>query len=138
FQLLTSSRDRAAPVRQQTLRAALEWSHGFLQPREQQVFRRLGVMAGSASLELIEQVVADGADGELDRWGVIDAVDGLVDRSLVAVLDAEGDGAPRYRLLESPRAYALARLQESGERAAVQRRHAMALASMFGAAYDDY
>jgi predicted ATPase/DNA-binding winged helix-turn-helix (wHTH) protein len=136
LRLLTSSRDRAAPVRQQTLRAALEWTHGFLQPREQQVFRRLGVMAGSASLELIEQVVA--GDGELDRWGVIDAVDGLVDRSLVAVLDGDGDGTPRYRLLESPRAYALERLQESGERASVQRRHAMALASMFGTAYDDY
>ena len=47
---MTASRNRAAPARQQTLRSALEWSYGLLQAREQQVFRRLGVMAGSASL----------------------------------------------------------------------------------------
>jgi len=139
LKLLTTSRKRTAPARQQTLRAALEWSHGLLQAREQQVFRRLGVMAGSASLEFIQQVLADTEDGgELDEWGVLDALDGLVDRSLVAVLAAEDDGVPRYRLLESPRAYALERLDEAGERQALQRRHALAVAAMFDAAYDDY
>ncbi|MCU0937870.1 MAG: helix-turn-helix transcriptional regulator [Burkholderiaceae bacterium] len=139
LRLLTSNRDRTAPERQQTLRAALEWSHALLSPREQTVFRRLGVIAGSGSLTLIQSVVADDTEGgDLDRWAVLDALDTLVDRSLVAVLSTEGDGEPRYRLLESPRAYALERIDAAGERAALQRRHAYAVAAMFDAAYADY
>ena len=139
LRLLTASRNRAAPARQRTLRAALEWSHGALDAREQWVFRRLGVIAGSGSLEFIQRVVADANEGgDLGPWSVLDALDTLVDRSLVAVLAAPDDNAPRYRLLESPRAYALERLGEAGERAALQRRHAHALAAMFDAAYDDY
>lgn len=139
LKLLTASRNRAAPARQRTLRAALEWSHGLLLPSEQQVFRRLGVMAGSASLELIHQVLAEAEDtGELDRWAVLDALDGLVDRSLVALLAPEDEGEPRYRLLESLRAFALERLDDAGERRSLQRRHALAMAAMFDAAYDDY
>jgi predicted ATPase/DNA-binding winged helix-turn-helix (wHTH) protein len=139
LRLLTANRDRTAPRRQQTLRAALEWSHDLLTPREQMVFRRLGVIAGSGSLELILQVVADDTEGGgLDRFGVLDALDALVDRSLVAMLSIDDDREPRYRLLESPRAYALERLEASGERAAIQCRHACAVAAMFDAAYVDY
>ena len=139
LKLLTTSRNRNAPERQQTLRAALEWSHGLLTAREQKVFRRLGVIAGSASLGLIQQVVADdGERAELDRWAVLDALDVLVDRSLVAVLSTHDDREPRYRLLESPRAFALEQLDAAGEHATVQRRHAHAVAAMFDAAYASY
>src|SRR5262249_5732116 len=65
-------------------------------------------------------------------------LDTLVERSLVAVLSIVDERDPRYRLLESPRAYALERLEAAGERATVQRRHAYAVASMFDAAYVDY
>ena len=133
LKVLTTSRNRSAPARQQTLRAALEWSHGLLEPREQQVFRRLAVFAGSASLESIQQVVADAA---LDAWEVLDSLTVLVDRSLVAVL-GEDDLAPRYRLLESPRAYALERLAEAGELDALRRRHAEAIAAYFDAQWDE-
>ena len=139
LKLLTASRNRAAPERQQTLRAALEWSHGLLPMREQQVFRRLAVMAGSASLFFIQQVVADAEKvGGLDAWAVLDALDALIDRSLVTVLSAEDDREPRYRLLESPRAFAMECLEESGERPELQRRHALAVAAMFDAAYEQY
>lgn len=139
LELLTSSRNRTAPRRQQTLRAALEWSCGLLAEREQKVFRRLGVLAGSASLALIGQVVADAQEGgDLDAWAVLDALDVLVDRSLVVVLLAAEDGEARYRLLESPRAYALELLDRAGERPALQRRHALALADLFDAAYEEY
>jgi len=139
LRLLTTSRNRTAPARQQTLRAALEWSHELLTPREQRVFRRLGVIAGSGSLELILEVATDGAeDGELDRFAVLDALDVLVDRSLLAMLSIGDDREPRYRLLESPRAYALERLEAAGERAAVQHRHAGAVAAMWDAAYVEY
>ena len=136
--VLTTSRNRAAPPRQQTLRSALEWSHGLLQERERQVFRRLAVIAGSASLELAQQVLVDADDAALDVWGVVDALDTLVDRSLVALQPGDGAGDPRYRLLETPRAYALECLAAAGEQPALQRRHALAVAAMFDAAYDEY
>ena len=139
LKILTASRNRTAPKRQQTLRAALEWSHGLLTPPEQKAFRRLGVIAGSASLALIEQVLADdGEHAEVDRWAVLDALDALVERSLVTMLSTDDDQEPRYRMLESPRAYALECLEAAGERAVVQRRHARAVAAMFDAAYVDY
>jgi hypothetical protein len=126
FRLLTAGRNRAAPARQQALRSALEWSCGLLEPREQQLFRRLGVVAGSASLPFLQRLLV-GDDG-LDDWAVVDALDTLVDRSLVAVCPTGDGGEPRYRLLESPRAYALERLEEAGERPALQRRHALVVA----------
>jgi predicted ATPase len=141
LQLLTATRNRAAPARQRTLRAALEWSHGLLQSHEAQVFRRMSVMAGSASLAFVQQVLADAADGgELDAWALLDALDALVDRSLVALLAqaGSGDGAPRYRLLESQRVYAWALLDEAGERQTLQRRHALSMAKMCDDGYDDY
>jgi predicted ATPase/DNA-binding winged helix-turn-helix (wHTH) protein len=139
LKLLTASRNRSAPERQQTLRAALDWSHGLLTPREQRVFRRLGTIAGSASLGLIQQVVADdGEGGELDGWAALDALDTLVDRSLVTVMSIDNDREPRYHLLESPRAYALERLEAAGELATAQRRHALAVAAMLDTAYADY
>jgi predicted ATPase/DNA-binding winged helix-turn-helix (wHTH) protein len=136
FALLTQGRNRAAPERQRTLRAALEWSHALLSEREQRVFRQMGVMAGSAALALVLQVLANDAD--LDSWAVLDALDTLVDRSLVALVAVPHDDEPRYRLLETPRAFALECLDAAHERAVLQRRHAVAVAAMFDAAYETY
>ncbi|HSI49571.1 MAG TPA: winged helix-turn-helix domain-containing protein [Ideonella sp.] len=139
LRLLTASRNRSAPPRQQTLRAALAWSHGLLAPREAVVFRRLAVFNGSFSLELAQAVVAEtGPQAEaagLDEWGVVDALSELVDRSLVALAEAQHDMSdlPRYRLLDSPRAYALEQLQVAGEAAALKQRHAEAVAAHFEA-----
>ena len=47
--VLTAGRDRNAPERQRTLRAALAWSHGLLDAQEQRAFRRCAVVSGSAS-----------------------------------------------------------------------------------------
>jgi DNA-binding winged helix-turn-helix (wHTH) protein len=108
LQLLTASRDRSAPARHQTLRAAVEWSHGLLNEREQAVFRRLSVFAGSASLTMIQRVVADppatddSQRDRLDEWAVLDAL-------------------------------ALEQLQSAGEQEALRRRHALALAALFDA-----
>ena len=137
LQLLTAGR-RGAPQRQQTLRAALEWTHALLGAGEQKVFRRLGVFAGGFTLEMARQVAADsepGTGSRLDEWDVVDALSALVDRSLVAVDTAH---APRYRLLESPRAYALAKLAESGEALALQRRHAQHMHRLYERAANDW
>jgi hypothetical protein len=139
LKLLTAGRNRHAPARQQTLRAALEWSHGWLDERERIVFRRLAVFAGSASLPMLQRVASDAPGaGQLDEWAVLDALGVLVDRSLVAVLGGDDAAdAPRYRLLESPRLYALEQLRAAGEEGLLRERHAEAVAAYLDTMYDE-
>jgi len=123
---------RSAPARQQTLRAALDWSHGLLDPEAQLVFRRLGVFAGGFTLDTAAAVAGGGA---LDEWQVIDVLGELVDRSLV---EADAGPQPRYRMLETAREYARLQLDEAHERETIQERHAQALAALMDAAYEAY
>ena len=116
FKLLTGGA-RATLRRHQTLRAALEWSYGLLNEAERAVFRRLGVFAGGFTMELAQAVAGD---AQLDEWAVLDLMSALVDKSLVV---ADSGEPPRYRLLESARAFALEQLAE-GETADALRRHA--------------
>ena len=125
FKLLTAG-SRLVLRRHQTLRAALEWSHGLLTPDEQAVLRRLGVFAGSFSLDFAQAVARDADE---DEWAVLDHLGALVDKSLVV---AEGDPLPRYRLLETTRAFALEKLAEAGETARALRQHAQALIDWLG------
>ncbi len=120
FQILTGG-TRATLRRHQTLRAALDWSYGLLSPDEQTVFRRLGVFVGGFTLELAQDVAAD---GQIDRWAVLDLLGHLVDRSLIV---ADGDKVPRYRLLETMRAFALEKLAVAGETPFLLKRHAEAM-----------
>jgi predicted ATPase/DNA-binding winged helix-turn-helix (wHTH) protein len=124
FRLLSNPR-RLAPARQKTLRAALDWSHDLLAPQEQAVLRRLGAFTGSFALASAQRVAAD---ENLDDWAVLDAMTALVDRSLVVT---SHDDPPRYRLLDSARAYAREKLDASGEAQVVARRHALALCERF-------
>ncbi|SEM88050.1 BTAD domain-containing putative transcriptional regulator [Nonomuraea pusilla] len=112
FRLLGAGR-RGGPARQQTLRSMIDWSWELLSDAERVVLRRLAVHADGCTLESAEEVCAEpGVD-------VLDALAGLVDRSLV--VRAPG---PRYRLLESVAAYGLERLAEAGELDRVRLRHA--------------
>ena len=120
FRLLAGG-SRDAPSRQQTLRAALDWSYGLLPAHEQAVFRRLGVFVGSFDPELAAHAVAE--DGQ-DHWLAVDTLAALVDRSLVVV---EAADAGRCRLLDSAREYALMQLDARGERAAAHARVADAM-----------
>jgi predicted ATPase/DNA-binding winged helix-turn-helix (wHTH) protein len=110
---------RTVVPRQQTLKATLDWSYDLLSDRERIVFRRLACFVGHFALEAAEIVVAEGclADGE-----VLDAVAGLVEKSLIAA--GFDNGEPQYRLLDTTRAYALEKLEEYAEADAILRRHA--------------
>jgi predicted ATPase/DNA-binding winged helix-turn-helix (wHTH) protein len=119
FKLLTGGA-RSRLRRHQTLRAALEWSHHLLSDEESRVFRRLGVFAGGFTVELAQSVASD---GDLDEWRVLDLLGQLVDKSLVT---ADPGDPPRYRLLESARAYALEQLAHDEDHDAF-RRHALAM-----------
>jgi len=132
FRLLTGGA-RVALRRHQTLRAALEWSHGLLTAPEQTVFAALGVFSGSFALESAQALVAG---PEMDAWAVLEHLGGLVDKSLVAVEGGATD-APRYRLLETTRAFALERLAASGATPRTLRRHAEVTLEVFEQAHRD-
>lgn len=117
FQLLTGGA-RTAVRRQQTLRASVDWSHSMLTEAESVLFRRLAVFAGGFDLDAAVSVC--GGEG-VQRYQVLDQLTLLVDKSLVQA-DNIADRA-RYRMLETIREYGLERLNESGEAAAVRRRH---------------
>lgn len=108
FRMLTGGA-RLSFGRHQTLRAALDWSHQLLGPEEQTVFRRLAVFVDGFSVEAAQLVCSDAA---IDEWQVLDVLNTLIDKSLVQV---DAGQRPRYRLLESTRAYAMGKLSDAGE-----------------------
>jgi len=117
YRLLTGG-SRSALPRQQTLRAAMDWSYCLLSAQEQAFFRRLSVFAGSFSLAAAEAICA-GEPGEADD--VLDVLSCLIDKSLVQVEERRGEA--RYRLLETVRQYGQDKLQECAEAAQVRRTH---------------
>jgi predicted ATPase/DNA-binding winged helix-turn-helix (wHTH) protein len=111
---------RTALLRHQTLHATIDWSHDLLSESEQLVLRRLSVFVGPFTLEAA-QAVASGQGPGGDE--VVIGVGGLVAKSLLSTVTAH-DRAIRYRLLETTRAYAAEKLQQSGEMSATAQRHA--------------
>jgi tetratricopeptide (TPR) repeat protein len=120
FQLLTAGA-RTAVRRQQTLHAARDWSHSLLGEAQRAAFRRLGVFSGGFTMELAQAVCTD---DDQDEWAVVEQLSSLIDKSLVAV---DACDPVRYRLLESPRAFAIEQLGATGETAAFLERHAAAM-----------
>jgi predicted ATPase len=124
FRILTSGPRTVLP-RQQTLRALLDWSYDLLTVPEQSVFQRLAVFSGGWTLEAAQAVCVDDASASphaLAEWDVLDILVSLVDKSLVT---AEPQGADvRYRFLETTRAYALEKLEQSGDALRISGLHA--------------
>jgi predicted ATPase/DNA-binding SARP family transcriptional activator/DNA-binding CsgD family transcriptional regulator len=112
---------RTTEPRQQSLRAALDWSHELLGESERVLFRRLSAFVGGCTLEAAEMV---GAGGEIKKSDVLDLLSRLVDKSLIAATEAVGETGVRYAMLEPIRQYALERLEECGDAEIVRRRHA--------------
>jgi predicted ATPase len=109
---------RDLPARQQTLRAAIEWSYGLLTRDEQTLFARLAVFAGGRTLEAIEAVC--NPEGDLD---VLEEVASLVDKSLLRQEESE-DAEPRFVMLETIHEFAWERLLARDEVILVRQRHA--------------
>ncbi len=117
FHLLTGGARTVMP-RHQTLEASIDWSHELLSDGERTLLRRLSVFAGGWTLDAAEQV-CPGAG--IDRYGVLDLLTGLVDKSLVST-DERGPET-RYRLLETVHQYATARLADTAELDDLRERH---------------
>jgi predicted ATPase/DNA-binding winged helix-turn-helix (wHTH) protein len=116
---LLTTRRRMAPPRHRTMRAVVDWSYGLLYEDQQRFFRALGIFAGGFTVEAAAAVAIDAADipGE-----AIDRLADLVAKSLV-VADVSGV-KPRFRLLDTTRAYAIEQLDVGGEREQVTRLYA--------------
>ena len=115
---------RDVPDRQQTLLAALDWSHALLSPPARDLLARLGVFAGR-----FDASAAAAAAGAADAADLLPLLTELVEHSLVEV-DATAE-LP-FVIFQTVREYALARLAESGEEDATHRRslrHHLELAS---------
>jgi predicted ATPase len=105
--LLRGGRD--ADVRQQTLRATIEWSHDLLDAGEQQLFARLAIFSGGCTLQAAEEICG----------ARLETLESLVDKSLVRLREDS-----RLWMLETIREFGLERLAESGDANEIGRRHA--------------
>jgi predicted ATPase len=119
LQLLTGGA-RDLPQRQQTLRAAIDWSYDLLSTAEQKLFRRLSVFAGGCTLEAVEAVCDTKADLDLD---LLDGMASIVDKSLLQQVE-QASGESRFVMLETIREYAREKLEASKEGASTKRAHA--------------
>jgi predicted ATPase/DNA-binding NarL/FixJ family response regulator len=121
FALLTHGSRTALP-RHQTLQAAIDWSYDLLSDPERALLRGLGVFAGRFTLEDVEAVCATDDAAATD---VVDLLGSLVEQSLV-IAELSG-GVATYRLHETMRAYARARLEAAPEAEAAGGRFAGAV-----------
>jgi predicted ATPase/class 3 adenylate cyclase len=117
FRLLTGGR-RGKRNRQRTLEEAIAWSYDLLDPAEQVLLRNLAVFPAAFDLARAAAVAGGG-----DDTATLDLLDSLSGKSLVQVERGQGGGT-RYRLLETIREYAQARLVEAGNADEVRLRHA--------------
>jgi non-specific serine/threonine protein kinase len=117
FRLLADPR-REAPERHRTLQGAVEWSHDLLEESERRMLRRLSVFRGGWTLAAATAVCGEHGDD----IATLDQLTRLADRSLIMLPDTRGERS-RYRLHETIREYAAARLGEAGEAEAIGARH---------------
>ncbi|GAA3516643.1 ATP-binding protein [Actinocatenispora rupis] len=117
---------RNAPDRHQTLLAVIDWSWNLLDEPERRALRWLSVFGDGVTLDTAESVLGDGA---------LDAVQALVDQSLLVV--TETTAGVRYRMLETVREYGRVRLAEAGEDAAAHDARRTWATRYAIAAYDD-
>src|SRR5882757_5346011 len=116
---------RTANPRHQTLIATLDWSHDHLPELERVLLRRVAIFVGHFTLEAAHAVAEEAG---IDQSEIAGALGNLVDKSLIGVRTSSR--GPRYRLLDTTRAYALEKLAVSGEQDSVAERHASFLIQM--------
>jgi predicted ATPase/DNA-binding winged helix-turn-helix (wHTH) protein len=110
---------RTANPRHQTLVATLDWSHDHLSEIERVLLRRVAIFVGHFTLEA---ALAVAEEAGIDESEISGALGNLVNKSLIGVWTSSR--GPRYRLLDTTRAYALEKLATSGEQNSIAERHA--------------
>ena len=110
---------RTALPRHQTLNSMLDWSYNLLSDLEKGVLCRLSVFVGEFTITAACDVAAE---AEFEDALVTQAVTNLLAKSLIST--SQGQRSTYYRLLDTTRAYALAKLADRGETDRIARRHA--------------
>jgi predicted ATPase/DNA-binding CsgD family transcriptional regulator len=118
FRLLTTGR-RGAPARQQALAATIGWSYELCSPAEQLLWERLSIFSGGFDLEAAENVCSG---EEISLEEVLNLVASLVNKSILARIQATEHTTAWYQMLETVRQYGAERLGEE-ERRTLQVRH---------------
>jgi predicted ATPase/DNA-binding CsgD family transcriptional regulator len=149
LQVLTGG-SRDAPDRHQTMHQAIAWSYGLLSKDERTIFDRLGIFAGGFTLSAAEWVASESSEGPtgglassvapnrgVPDYLVLDVLASLTDHSLLTRIETYDDD-PRFRMLETIREFALARLSDSGQMNATQQRHAHYFLELAEAAWDTF
>ncbi|RYE41046.1 MAG: protein kinase [Hyphomicrobiales bacterium] len=116
YVLLTRG-SRGAPTRQQTLRSCIDWSFDLCTAREQLMWGRLSVFAGSLGLDAAEQVCGS----DLAQADLLDTVTSLVEKSILT--REEYGPVVRFRMLETLRDYGHEKLAKIGEVKPLRSRH---------------
>jgi len=112
---------RDLPARQQTMRAAVDWSYRLLGSAEKCLFRRLSVFRGGCDQQAVETVV--GGTRTRPAGSVVSVLSSLVDASVV-IAESGSSGRARYRMLDVIREYAVERASMADELKGMRRRHA--------------
>ncbi len=136
FRLLTGGNKVGLP-RQQTLRAAIDWSYDLLSLKERLLWQRLTVFSGVWSLEAAEAIC--GSD-PVEEYEVLDLLSQLVEKSVVIAEKSERNSSV-YRMLETLREYGWEILNKAGEKEELQSRHAhyfLSLAESLGQKEGNY
>jgi predicted ATPase/DNA-binding winged helix-turn-helix (wHTH) protein len=118
FGLVWHGRRTALP-RHQTMSAMLDWSYNLLSEDEKAVLGRLSVFVGDFKIDAARSVAAG---IEIDETGTTEAIVSLTAKSLISTTEVRG--SPYYRLLETTRTFAQAKLAERGETNRIAWRHA--------------
>jgi predicted ATPase/DNA-binding CsgD family transcriptional regulator len=102
------------PIRQQTLRSAIQWSYDLLNADEQRSFRSLSVFVGGCTLKAALTVI--------DPPASLDMLGSLVNKSLIR--QSETDSEPRLIMLETIREFGWEELAHKHELEAARHAHA--------------
>jgi DNA-binding CsgD family transcriptional regulator len=102
------------PVRQQTLRSAIQWSYDLLNADERRTFRWLSVFVGGCTLKA--------ALTTIEPPPSLDLLDSLVNKSLLR--QTETDDVPRLSMLETIREFGWEQLSHTHELEAARSAHA--------------
>jgi predicted ATPase len=111
---------RDLPLRQQTLRDAIDWSYEMLEDGEQRLFELLSVFPGGCSFAAVEATASEIAVLQETGIDILEGLLSLVDKSLVRQVE-RGSGEPRLLMLETIREYAAERLTKDHELSAAAR-----------------